>query len=117
MQYRIINKNTGKVLAEKAMLANSTFKRVKGLMFSDRMEGFDALIISPCNSIHTFFMKYSIDVIFLNNKLEIVKVKRNISPWRVTPIYFRATQVIEFEAGIVGDNLSEGESVDVVCIN
>ena len=113
--FKIVVKSNGKTMAQKAVLAESFFQRLKGLMFSERMEGFDALVIKSCNSIHTFFMKYSIDVVFLNKELKIIKIKRGIQPWRITPMYFSATQAVEFQRGYVDESLKEGENLEFVC--
>lgn len=117
MHYQVIDKATGEVLAGRACLADRIFSRMKGLMFTNAMDDFDALIIRPCNSIHTWFMRYPIDAMFLNNECKIVKIKKGLRPWRITPIYFKATQVVEFACGKINSNLKEGGEVDLVCIN
>jgi hypothetical protein len=103
-------------LAQKAMLADSMFSRMKGLMFSKGLGEMDALLISPCNSIHTFFMRFNLDLVFIG-KGKVVKVIRNLPPWRMTRPYFRASQVLELEAGTLDARVKEGDSVEVVCIN
>ena len=117
MFVKIVVKSDKRVIAEKAMLADSFFKRLKGLMFSKKMDGYDALILNPCNSIHTFFMKYSIDVVFLNKESKIIKIKRGLRPWRTTPIYWFASQVIEFAVDCLDKKLQEGDELEFVCIN
>ena len=117
MFFKIIVKSNRRTVAEKAILADSFFKRLKGLMFEKKMDGHDALIIKPCNSIHTFFMNYSIDVIFLNQKLKIIKIKRKMQPWKISPVYFSATQVIELEGGRIDNRLKEGDELELICTN
>ena len=117
MFFRIITKKEKKTIAEKAIFADTFLKRFKGLMFDKKMEGYDALVIKPCKSIHTCFMKYSIDVVFLNEKFQIVKIKRNMRPWKMTPFYFSSTQVVEFENGRIDQELKEGDELELICIN
>ena len=117
MFFRITVKSDGRMIAKKALLADSFFKRFKGLMFGEKMEGYDALVLKPCNSIHTFFMQYSIDVIFLDKELRIIKIKRNLQPWRITPMYFSSNQVVEFVGGHLDRNLKKGDELEVVCIS
>ena len=114
MKFIVKEKNLN--LGNDIKLANDFFSRVKGLMFKKGLEG-DGLLIKPCNSIHTFFMKFNIDVIFLDKSLKIVKIIKNLPPWRVTPIYFKACQVIEFEAGKINDYILEGDYLEEVCLN
>lgn len=105
------------VIGKNVKFANNMFSRMKGLMFSSEMDGFDALLITPCNSIHTFFMNYPIDIIFLNKEYKVIKIIKNIKPWRLTGIYFKATQVLEFMGGTLNESLQEGETLEVTCIN
>ena len=115
MFFRIRVKSNGRIIAEKALLADSFLQRFKGLMFSEKMEGCDALVLKPCVSIHTFFMKYSIDVIFLDKGLKVIKIKRNLKPWRMTPFYFLSDQVVELTGGCLDTKLKEGDELEVVC--
>jgi uncharacterized membrane protein (UPF0127 family) len=99
------------------IVADNFFDRLKGLMFSQELPGCDGLLISPCNSIHTFFMLYEIDILFLDKNFNIVKAIYNLSPWRMTWIYFRSYQVLEMKAGTMKKNMKEGERLEVICIN
>ena len=103
-------------LGKNIKLADNIFSRVKGLMFEKEVTG-DGLLIRPCNSIHTFFMNFNIDVVFLNKDLKIVKIIRNMPPWRMSKIYFDAWQVLEFEGGSLSENIEEGDYIEEVCLN
>ncbi|EQC46829.1 DUF192 domain-containing protein [Bacteriovorax sp. Seq25_V] len=111
-----LKKQSGELIAEKIKIADSFFARLIGLMFKGPLVEFDSLLIKKCNSIHTFFMKYPIDVVFMNKNFKVVRVYRNIKPWRMTRIVFGATQVIEFEAGKLKGDLKVGEELEL-CIN
>lgn len=110
---KIIHKRTGKIIAHEARIASTTLSRMKGLMFIDKMDGFDALILDPGNSIHNCFVRFSLDVIFVNNKYEVVKIIRDFKPWRFSWIYFRATKVIELQAGSLIKEIKESDVVEV----
>lgn len=112
---KIVSKN--KTIAENVKIADSFISRLIGLMFSKGLIGFDALLIKPCNSIHTFFMRYNIDVVFLDKEMRIVRIIRNIRPWRMTWIYFKSHQVIEMAGGSFPQDINEGETLEVVCTN
>ena len=62
------------IIAEKVKMADTFYLRTIGLMFSKGLDGFDCLWLKPCSSIHTFFMRYEIDVMFVDKKMKIIKV-------------------------------------------
>lgn len=111
---KIIVKNKNVILANDVYIAKTTKERMLGLMFSKKIVQGDSLWIRPCNSIHTFFMNYSIDAIFLDKSLKIIKVYRNLRPWRITPILWRAKSVLELEAMSVADEIVPGDQIEVL---
>lgn len=105
------------LVAEKVGLADSFSLRLLGLMFSKDLGERNGLLIEPCNSIHTFFMNYDLDVIFLNKENKVVKVFRNLRPWRMTRMYFTASKVLEMMGGSLNVELSPGDQLDIECIS
>ena len=81
-------------------------------MFNDEMTSYDGILIDPCNSIHTFFMRYKIDIIFLNGNNQILKIYRNFSPWRMTRIILKAKKVLELEGGKLSKAIKEGDTLE-----
>lgn len=114
--YKLKTQN-GDVICNNMMVASDLYLRLKGLMFSEELPGCDGFLIKPCNSIHTFFMRYSLDLVFLDNNFKIVKVFYDLSPWRMTWVYFRSHQVLEMKAGTLKKNLNPGETLEAICIN
>lgn len=106
----------GKTLSYELKIASSFFSRLIGLMFKKGMKDYDGLLIKQCNSIHTFFMFFTIDAIFLNKNNEVIKIYRNLKPWRMTRIVWRASQCLELNAGTIPDDLKEGDSLSI-CTN
>jgi len=96
-------------IAKSVKVAESFFARLKGLMFVSEMVGYDGLLIKHCNSIHTCFMKFKLDVVFLNDDYQIKKIIRGIVPWRITGIYLQATQVLELKSGAIPVEIKEGD--------
>ena len=113
----ILKKINGEIICSKMKIAESFTERLKGLMFSEELPECDGFLINPCRSIHTFFMLYAIDVVFINKRLQVVKVIKNIKPWNITAIYFRADRVLEMKSGMLKDNLQAGDQLEAVCIN
>ena len=65
-----------------AEVAESAFERMRGLIGRTGLAHGTGMLITKCNCIHTFFMKFPIDATFLDRKGDVVKVVRNIRPWR-----------------------------------
>lgn len=101
-------------VADNVIIASSISSRVMGLMFKKEMNSAEGLLIEPCNSIHTCFMKISIDVLFINKKNEIVHIIKNMKPWRFSSIYLKSKKVLELNAGTIGDNVCVGDKLEFV---
>ena len=98
---KIINKTKNIILAEDAIIADSPFKRIKGLLGKKGLKPGNALILKPCNSIHTFFMRFAIDVLFVNKDNRVIKAISRLNPFRLTYIYYHADFAVELTAGII----------------
>ncbi len=117
MFYKVKEKNKNIVLAEKAKIASSLLDKTIGLMFKESLEGFDGLIITKCNSIHSFFMKIPIHAIFLDKQDKVIKIINDLRPWRITGIYFKANKVLELDASKKIEGLKEGDQVEIICLS
>jgi uncharacterized membrane protein (UPF0127 family) len=80
---RALNQTKGIVIAEDVDVARSIWSRFWGLMGRARLAEGHGLHITPCSSIHMFFMRFAIDVVFLDKSLRVTKVVHAIKPWRV----------------------------------
>lgn len=92
------NATRGVVLAESAGIADSSQARRTGLLKHSRLERGDGLWIVPCEAVHTFGMKFPIDVLFLSKKRKVLKIRKNMVARRMA-ICWRATSVLELPAG------------------
>ena len=95
---RLINQTKNTVISENVCMATSLSQRAKGLLGKARMEKGEALVIDPCNSIHTFFMRFPIDVLFVSKDHVIVKTVTAIKPFRLKAAA-AASYVVELPAG------------------
>jgi uncharacterized protein len=96
---KILNTTKNTVLAEHVVIADRLFTRAKGLLgVADFKQG-QALVIKPCNSIHTCFMAFPIDVLFVDKDYRVIKVFPFLRPFRFTPLYFKSSLVIELPSG------------------
>jgi uncharacterized membrane protein (UPF0127 family) len=100
MQFRVTNITRAALLAHRAERAIHFFARLKGLIGRTRFNAGEGLQIEPCNSIHTFFMRFPIDAIFLDEGRKVLRVYPALKPWQVV-ICIQATSVLELPAGTV----------------
>ncbi len=98
---KIINKTKNTILAEEVMVADTPFSRMKGLLGNKEFSKGKAVLIRPCNSIHTFFMRFPIDVLFVDRGNRIIKAISTIKPFRLTPIYLKANFTVELPSGTI----------------
>jgi hypothetical protein len=112
---KIVQENKGRILAENASLASNFLKRLKGLIGREKLTPGEALVIKPCNSIHTFFMRFAIDAVFLDKNNRVVKVISSMKPFRMSGIYFKAHLVIELPAGTIQEtSTSAGDTLQIL---
>ena len=96
MRIRNLTRNT--VLADSADVADTSSKRRTGLLKHERFERGQGLWIVPCEGVHTFGMKFPIDVLYLNRKRKVLKVRENMAARRMS-MCLLAHSVIELPAG------------------
>src|SRR4051794_36276078 len=95
---KVINISRGVAIGTSVEVADTSAKRRTGLLNRDGLSGGEGLWIAPCEGVHTFFMKFAIDVLFLNKKKEVVKLRRNMPKSRIS-VCFKAASVLELPAG------------------
>jgi uncharacterized membrane protein (UPF0127 family) len=112
--HRLVNERTGLVIADRLVGAFDSQTRRTGLLGHETFPAGSAMIIAPTNAIHTFFMKFAIDVLFVAKDGRIVKVRKALRPWRIAAAW-RAYGVIELAAGALdGTPTAPGDRLAVV---
>ena len=108
---RVTNRKSGKQLAISAGIANTSELRRRGLLKHDSLKEGDGLWIAPCEAVHSFGMKFAIDVLYLDKKKKILKIRSNMVKSRIS-VCLSAFSVLELPAGMaaktgtqVGDEL------------
>ena len=94
-------------LAEEGRFAFNFFARLKGLLFTTELKHGDGLFLSPCNSIHMFFMLYAIDAVFVDKANKVVALVKGIKPWCVSAMYFDAHACLELPVGTIDSTNTE----------
>jgi uncharacterized membrane protein (UPF0127 family) len=100
-QLSAINVTRGTSLATCARVAETPATRMVGLLRDEGLAEGDGLWIIPCNSIHSFWMKFVFDAVFLDKKLRVVHLVREMKPWRISKIAFAAHSVLELPPGVI----------------
>lgn len=114
---RVTNETRGTVLVTAGHVADNPVKRMVGLLRHAGLDAGDGLLIAPCNSIHSFFMKFRFDAVFLDKRGKVVHLIADMAPWRVSKVAFSAHSVLELSSGVIaqtatqlGDQLRIGTS-------
>lgn len=97
------NVRTRRVVAAQLLTAFDSASRRQGLLGRDSLPEGSALIIAPSNAVHTFFMRFPIDVAFVRRDGRVIKVRSAVRPWRMTAS-LRAFTVIELPAGALAQS-------------
>ena len=113
MAYVVRNITKNFVLATEVQKAASLWSRMKGLLGRKSFQEGEGLWIERCRSIHTHFMRFSIDAIFVDGKGTVIRTFENLKPFRMTPYQRKADHVLEVPSGTLskyptgeGDQLS-----------
>jgi uncharacterized membrane protein (UPF0127 family) len=106
MTYKILNKSKETTVAKKALVAQSFFQRLVGLMFRKSMDHEEGLIFYNAPSIHMFFMYFPIDVVFLDKDMRVIKVCPALAPWKMASC-FKSYITIELPTNKALETLTE----------
>lgn len=108
---RVVNRSNGQVLTTHAGIANTSELRRRGLLKHTELLPGDGLWIAPCEAVHSFGMKFAIDVLYLSKQKKVLKIRANMVKSRIS-LCLSAHSVLELPAGMadqtgtkVGDEL------------
>ena len=105
------------VIVKRLQLADSFATRLVGLMFKGPPADKDGLLFEDCRSLHTHFMIYPLDVVFLDKNDRVVRVIKEMKPWRMTRPYFKASKAFEVKVGSLAREVKPGDQLEVKCIS
>lgn len=109
------NKSNNSMISQDLMVADSFFKRLKGLMFTKELLPESALYIYPCSGIHTYFMNYNIDVLYLDINNIILAIDEDMKPGKIGKYVKNAVGVIELPGGRARETQTKvGQAVQVI---
>ncbi|TVR74988.1 MAG: DUF192 domain-containing protein [Sphaerobacteraceae bacterium] len=95
------NRTRDRLIGDSVEIASSFCQRGRGLMFVSGLDEGAGLIIDPCSSIHTFWMRFPLDVLYMDRESRVVRADSKMKPWRIGPIFTGAKWVIELPPGTI----------------
>ena len=111
MQTQTLKREDGTVVCERCTIADNPLRRMRGLLGREGLESGEGLLLRPASAVHTYFMRFPIDVVFLDRSLVVVGISDSVDPWRARSRK-GAKAVLELPAGesarrglAVGDQL------------
>ena len=112
-RFRVVNRTRGTILGEAVDRADTSRTRNEGLLKRSGLAKGEGLWIVPTQSIHMFFMKFAIDVIYLDREKRVVKTVSRLRPWRMSASW-RGHSVMELPAGTIEESgTKRGDLVEV----
>jgi uncharacterized membrane protein (UPF0127 family) len=101
MAMKVVNLSRYALLGERVLTARTLLARTRGLLGTPALPRGEGLWIHPCRSIHSFGMRYEFDAVFLDRAGRVIWACRRFRKNRVSPIFWRATGVLELPAGTI----------------
>ena len=112
--FRLRNQRTGDVLADRLLPALDSAARKTGLLKHSGLDDGEAMIIAPSNAVHTWFMKFDIDIAFVTRDGRVLKTRDSVPPWRMSGA-FGGYAVIEMRGGsFAAADTAPGDVLEVV---
>ena len=100
MKYRARNLTRNTVLGDAIDIADTSEKRTTGLLKHTELRPGEGLWIVPCEGVHTFFMRFPLDLVFIDRKHVVRKTVGNVPPWRIS-LCLPAHSILELPVGTI----------------
>jgi uncharacterized protein len=97
--WRLVDRATGKVAVPKLILADRFWPRLAGLQFRAALPQGTGLLLVPCNSVHTCFLRFPIDLVCLDRRGRVLQVRKCLRPWRAAIAPAGTHAILETTAG------------------
>jgi uncharacterized protein len=109
----ITNATRGTVLGQRVRVAETGLTRIVGLLGERKLQPGDGLLIVPSQGVHTFGMHFSIDIAVLGDDWRVIAIRRDMRPFRMTRMFWKAAAVLELPSGML-DSTSTlvGDAID-----
>lgn len=114
MGKQILNRTRGTLIAVEVETADNYFTRLMGLMGRPGLAPHHGIWITPCNDIHSCFMRFEFDALFLDKDNKVLHLVESMKPWRFTKIVKGGKAVLELPAGAIAESRTEiGDELEI----
>lgn len=111
---KLYNSTQKNLISDDVKVAQNFFTRTVGLLSKKFLPEGEALIIKPSCSVHTFFMRFEIDVLFTDRKGKIIALYENVKPFRILPIHLGSNCVVELASGTISaKSIKKGDLINI----
>ncbi|MBQ4493714.1 MAG: DUF192 domain-containing protein [Elusimicrobiaceae bacterium] len=107
---KCVNAKTGKIIASDLEMKASFLGRLIGLLGKKSLKEGQGIVLKPCSQIHTCFMRFNIDAVFISKDFKVLKIIKDMRSWHFSPIVLKSLYTLEVAAGAIKD-LSEGDYI------
>ena len=112
--FRVTNTTRGTIVGDNIELADTSLKRMFGLLGRRGLDAGGGLWIKPSSGVHTFGMAFKIDVVGLDRDLKVIKLWRCLAPFRVTSVSLKMKSVLELPCGTISQSqMHLGDQIDI----
>ncbi|MCX7905897.1 MAG: DUF192 domain-containing protein [Elusimicrobiales bacterium] len=108
----LYNTTKNLIVSQNLFIADTFLRRLLGLIPKKEIRTDESLMIPYCFSVHSFFMSFSIDVVFVDKCFKVIEII-TLKPWRFSKVYFNAKHVFEFSSNYVYDKISIGDVLEI----
>jgi uncharacterized membrane protein (UPF0127 family) len=110
----IVNLTRQSTIASFVEKARDPWARMKGLLGRNGLVWGHALVITHCQSIHMFFMKFPIDAVFCDHQDKVVGLCQSLKPYGLSPLFLKAAYVIELPSGSIASSQTQiGDQIQI----
>jgi len=104
---KVFNQTRNELLITKGRLANSFWSRLKGLLGSAPLQAGEGLILAGEKSIHTLFMTFPIDVVYVDKNYRVIRVDAHMVPYRLGPFISKSAYILEMPVGTIAGTATQ----------
>jgi uncharacterized membrane protein (UPF0127 family) len=104
----------GKTISQNIILADTFWCRLAGLITRKDLQPDEGLLIRPCRQVHTWFMSFSLDIVFLDKEGKVIYLLPEMKPGKISPFIKESFQVLELAPGVISAHqLKLGEKLEI----
>lgn len=115
MEIKRLEDENGRILLERVMVTSTLGEKMKGLLGRQGLDEQEGMFFDACRSVHTFFMKFEIDVLFCSRQMRVVEIFNRVRPWRMAVCSkFDGVSVLEMKGGRIEQlGIKTGDSLRI----